>query len=397
MKTRRAAFLVAVTVAAASIGAVGLVMDSRTMAAVALVAATAFAGAFAVHVIRFERRRHEYAENRLRAQASFLESLVQSIAVISSLHEPGEIVSRTCAEARRLFRARAARVIPPDGADPQAEPCAIPDGMLIPLRAGREVLGTLELRRPESFHRGEVARAAVLADFASRAVESARLLADAREREDERARLTERLITAEQDERRRLSIFLHDGPLQSMSGIALMHDAALAAIEEARYEDAANVIASSLERERETIRTLRDLSFAIEPLVLRDQGFGAAVRALGEQVETAHSITVSAEVDAGERLADKAQVALYQLIREALNQAVRRRPDRISITVAEDGDATFTTLIEDDGMGERRRAGIEELDERVRVLNGHVDVETSPDRGTLVRVVIPAYVAPPSK
>jgi two-component system NarL family sensor kinase len=248
----------------------------------------------------------------------------------------------------------------------------------------------LELRRPGVFHRADLIRAAMLADFASRAVENAQLLAEAREREDERARLTDRLITAEQDERRRLSIFLHDGPLQSMSGIALMHDAALAAIREGRVDEAEGVIASSLERERDTIRTLRDLSFAIEPLVLRDRGFAAAVDALAEQVETSYKITVSADVSAGEELAEKAQVALYQLIREAVNQAVGRRPSRIVVSVAANGDG-FGTEIEDDGMGERRRGGIDELDERARVLNGRVTVETGADGGTTVRVVLPPY------
>ncbi len=72
-----------------------------------------------------------------------------------------------------------------------------------------------------------------------------------------------------------------------------MHDAALAAIEDGRYEDAERVIESSLSKERETIRTLRDLSFAIEPVVLRDQGFHAAVRALGDQIEDSQQITVA--------------------------------------------------------------------------------------------------------
>ena len=106
--------------------------------------------------------------------------------------------------------------------------------MVVPLAVHGERLGDLELTRPEPFHRWDHMRATVLADFAARAVENSRLLEEAREREAERERLTERLITAEQDERRRLSLFLHDGPLQSMSGIALMHDAALAALEDGR-------------------------------------------------------------------------------------------------------------------------------------------------------------------
>ena len=211
--------------------------------------------------------------------------------------------------------------------------------------------------------------------------------------DDERERLVERIITAEQDERRRLSLFLHDGPVQAMAGIALMHDAALAAIEDGRYEDAARVIESSLERERTTIQELRDLSFAIEPLVLRDQGFEAAVRALGDQVEQSQGITVAASVAAGERLSEKAQVALYQVIREAINQAVRRRPGQIGVTVEELADGGFVTEVDDDGVDERRRASIEAIEERVKILNGRLSIEPREEGGTAIRVVMPAYVA----
>ena len=373
----------------ATLGGIGLLIGSARIAASSLVAATAFAGAFSVYLIVSERRRHEDVEDELQSQSRFLESLVGSIAAVSDSREPELILERTRGEARALFGARSAEVLSPDEAEVR-DAHEVEGGIRVPLRAGATPIGMLELRRAEPFHRVDLMRATMLADFASRAYENARLIAEAREREDERSRLTERLITAEQDERRRLSIFLHDGPLQSMSGIALMHDAALAALQEGRHEEAAGVIESSLERERDTIRTLRDLSFAIEPLVLRDRGFAAAVDALAEQVESAHRITVSADVTAGEQLAEKAQVALYQLIREAVSQAVRRRPSRIGVTVAANGNG-FITEIGDDGMGERRRGGIEELDERVRVLNGRVSVETGADGGTTVMVVLPPY------
>jgi signal transduction histidine kinase len=180
-----------------------------------------------------------------------------------------------------------------------------------------------------------------------------------------------------------------------MAGIALMHDAALAAIRDGRYEDAAKVIESSLERERRTIQELRDLSFAIEPVVLRDQGFGAAVRALGDQIEQSRQITVSTETEAGERLSEKAQVALYQIIRDSINQAVRREARQIGVTVVELDNGGFVAAIDDDGMGERRRASLEEIDERVRILNGRLSVERRNEGGTSVQVVMPAYVAMP--
>jgi signal transduction histidine kinase len=381
-------FLVAATVGCAIIGAVGWAASRDSLAAAGLIAATAFAGAFAVYLIVSERRRHESAEDELAEQASFLESLVASIAAVSGPLDPDEIVERACDEAKRLFDARSTRFIPPG-----AEIKETPGMLVVPLAVRGEPLGSIEITRSEAFERWDRTRAAVLGDFASRAVENARLVMEAHERESERGRLTEQLITAEQDERRRLSLFLHDGPVQAMAGLALMHDAALAAIEDGRYEDAAKMIDSSLERERRTIQELRDLSFAIEPLVLRDAGFEAAVRALADQVEQSQGITVGASVAAGERLSEKAQVALYQVIREAINHAVRRRPSQIGVTVEELADGGFATEVDDDGVDERRRASIEAIEERVRLLNGRLSVEAREEGGTAIRVVMPAYVA----
>src|ERR687886_21778 len=102
-------------------------------------------------------------------------------------------------------------------------------------------MGTISAARERAFQRVDVARATVLADFAVRASENARLLA-------EQARLSEQLITAEQDERRRLANELHDGAVQSMSGIALMLDAAVGAVESGRVEEAMQVMRSALQR-----------------------------------------------------------------------------------------------------------------------------------------------------
>jgi signal transduction histidine kinase len=377
---------------AAVCGLIGWATGLFWLAAAGLVTATALAGAFAVYLIVSERRRHESAEDALQAQTSFLESLVDSIAVVSSPLEAKEIIERMCEEAKRLFDAREARFLSP-AENAAGESRLTENGMIVPLAVRGNQVGALSLIRPGGFHRWDLMRASVLADFASRAAENARLIVEAQEREGERTRLAEQLITAEQDERRRLSLYLHDGPVQSMAGIALMNDAALAALRDGRYEDAAKVIEGSLERERRTIQELRDLSFAIEPVVLRDQGFGAAVRALGDQVEQSHRITVATETDAGERLSEKAQVALYQIIRESLNQAVRRQPQQIGVTVVELDGGGFAAEIDDDGVGERRRASIEEIDERVRILNARLSVASRPEGGTAVRVVMPSYVA----
>ena len=58
----------------------------------------------------------------------------------------------------------------------------------------------------------------------------------------------DRLIAAEQDERRRIALFLHDGPVQQLSGIALMLDAAVHSIEAGNTDEAREIIGKALER-----------------------------------------------------------------------------------------------------------------------------------------------------
>ena len=217
-------------------------------------------------------------------------------------------------------------------------------------------------------------------------------VAEAMEREAERARTADLVVTAEQEERRRLALFLHDGPVQSLAGIALMLDAVSSAVEGGRVEEARDILGQALERQRDTIRSLRDLSFNLEPVVLRDQGFGPAVQELAEQLGLAEQIQITLDVGDAEQLAQRAQVTLYQIIREALHNAILRRPSKIAVRIV-NVDDSVETVIHDNGAGERRRATYEALAERARTLNAELSVDSSEDGGTSVRVLVPGYAA----
>ena len=211
---------------------------------------------------------------------------------------------------------------------------------------------------------------------------------------DDAARLADQLISAEQEERRRLALALHDGPVQSLSGIALMLDAARAALDAGNIEQAQDLLASVVDRQRDAIRSLRDLSFALEPIILRDQGFVPAVRALAEQLGVSEQIRIDLDVEAGEELAERVQVTLYQIIREALHQSLLRGPPtRVSIAIAAVDGGGVETVIADDGAAERRRRVFEPLEERARAVNGTVDVEPADEHGTVIRITVPGYTA----
>jgi two-component system, NarL family, sensor kinase len=205
--------------------------------------------------------------------------------------------------------------------------------------------------------------------------------------------LTEQVLAAEQDERRRIALFLHDGPVQSLSGVALMLDAAVDSIERGRPEQACEVLERALGRTRATIGELRDLSFNLEPVVLRDHGFATAVHALTESRGLEHGVQMEIEVAPVDLLGKRTQAALYQIVREALEGAIRRGPPttfKVRMTSPDHEHVQIT--IYDDAPGERRRRSIEVLEERARTLGASLTV-THDGAGTTMTLDLPGYAA----
>jgi signal transduction histidine kinase len=387
---RQHAELLGAFLLAAGASVVALFLGSEVGATVGVIIAGGVGVLILWQLLANERRRHEVAEEELAGQASFLETLVTSFRAIASTLEVEQILNLTRSEAERLFGARASLLEPGEtgGHGPDEHE------LLMPLAARGIELARLRLVRDEPFDRDDTARGAILSDFAARAVENAQLLAEVRVREADRARLSDRLITAEQEERRRLAVYLHDTSVQSLSGITLMLDAAADLIRQGRADEAEGILTGVLDRQRAAIRGLRDLSFNLEPVVLRDQGFMPAVEELASQLGLEKELRIEVDVAAAEVLAERAKAALYQIIREALDASIRRGPPTVvSVTVTELHDRTMELVISDDAPGERRRTAFEPITERVNTLSGTIEVDSPPEGGTTIRVKLPAYAS----
>ena len=189
LRWSRFAPAVAAVVAGAALGAAGLASGRTWLAWIGFAGGVAAAAVAAFLLLFAERRRHKVAEGELVAQATFLDSLVESMGTIAQTREAAEILEQTRREAERIFRARA-QMLPP-GEKPQAAPAE--RSVLFPLRVHGEEIASLRLTRNRPFDRGDVVRATVLADFAARAAENARLLAEAKVREADRARACRRI------------------------------------------------------------------------------------------------------------------------------------------------------------------------------------------------------------
>jgi len=186
----------------------------------------------------------------------------------------------------------------------------------------------------------------------------------------------EQVLAAEQDERRRIALFLHDGPVQSLAGVALMLDASLDLIKRGEHGQAREILDRALSRTRTTVGELRDLSFNLEPVALRDHGFTAAVDALAQSRGREHRIEITLDVAPIDALGEQTQAALYQIVREALEEAIRRgTPSRFDVAATTDAPGSLRLVIRDDAPTERRRRALEVLGERARTLGATLTLE----------------------
>ncbi len=211
--------------------------------------------------------------------------------------------------------------------------------------------------------------------------------------ESERALLAERML-AEQEERRRVAELLHDGPIQQLSAISQMLDAGLAELEGGEKERAVEVFARGLELARDAARDLRALCDDLEPRVLHQLGFAPAAAALARRIASRNDIEIDLDVAYADELGENAVVALYQILREATEQAVRRGPlTRIEIALRATDGGGAELVVTDDGPPERRAAVLEALAERAATLNGRFSSEVRYPRGSTVRIAVPPATA----
>jgi two-component system NarL family sensor kinase len=211
--------------------------------------------------------------------------------------------------------------------------------------------------------------------------------------EAERALLAERML-AEQEERRRLAELLHDGPVQQLSAIAQMLDTSLVDLASGDTARAAEIVARSLELTRDAARDVRALCDDLEPQILHRLGFAAAVAALTRRIASRHDVEIELDVSYGDELGENAAVALYELLREATEQTVRRGTlTRIEITLRPTDGGGVELVVIDDGPPERRAAVLESLAERASTLNGRFSSEVRYPRGSTLRIDVPPAAA----
>jgi signal transduction histidine kinase len=221
-----------------------------------------------------------------------------------------------------------------------------------------------------------------------------------RESEQRLRFLTSQLLSAQELERKRISMELHDELGQSLAVLKLQ----IRAIERGLGDDQQDLKAQCRELLHYldgVIDDIRRLSRDLSPAILEDLGLQSALKYLLHEVSKHYTVSHSFEMEDLDHLfpAD-AQIIIYRIFQECLtNISKHAGATEVSIAVKEN-DGLISLVIEDNGAGfdpsqvSARRAtgrglGLAALDERARMLGGTLEIRSQPGFGTRMTCVIP--------
>jgi two-component system sensor histidine kinase DegS len=210
------------------------------------------------------------------------------------------------------------------------------------------------------------------------------------------------IIQAQEKERLRISLQMHDGPAQSMSNLVLRAEICQRLIDR-DLDMARNELGALKSAINGVLQETRRFIFDLRPMTLDDLGLVPTLRRYIQQFSDKNGVKIELMTQSAEsRLPTHYEVAIFRFIQEALNNVARHAnassarvmldfaPDSIHVSVDDDGSGFPVKDVMNNESG-RRNMGISTMRQQVEtLLGGEFGIESSTGRGTRVAAVIPA-------
>jgi len=265
---------------------------------------------------------------------------------------------------------------------------------VLDLRRATQALGDGDFRsRARVWWNDEIGYLAMA--FNEMAAKLQKSCADVRRKEKAKTKLLGKLMSVQEEERRRIARELHDETSQSLASV----NVALGTIgrgddTKRRTEELRAAISQALDR-------IRNLAFELRPGLLDDLGLAAAVDRYVEDFRERYGLAVGFQTIGmdGQRLRPEVETAVYRIVQEALvNTAKHAHADHVSV-IMELNHGSLRVLVEDDGRGfdsdrtstdgTGRTLGVFGMQERAGLIGGTLKIESAPGEGTTIALDVP--------
>ncbi|UQW97995.1 histidine kinase [Rummeliibacillus sp. G93] len=218
-------------------------------------------------------------------------------------------------------------------------------------------------------------------------------LENAKMRED----YTMKIIEATEEERKRISREIHDGPAQMLANVLLRTDIINRTYQERGIEKALLEIVELKGMVRDALHEVRRIIYDLRPMALDDLGIVPTLRKYLSSVEEYHQGTKVYFQSIGEqtRLDSKYEVAIFRLVQECVNNAIQHGKSHQVWVKLESCKDFINISIKDDGIGfdpqttKQNSFGLIGMKERVDLLGGEMNLDSVEKQGTRIMFKIP--------
>ncbi|MDX2177729.1 MAG: histidine kinase [Candidatus Sumerlaeia bacterium] len=277
------------------------------------------------------------------------------------------------------------------------------DRLHAPLAASGRLLGVLSVQSRDwrAYGKPHLDFAVSLATLAALALQNARLYRSTLEQQENLRKLSVQLLSAQEDERRRISRELHDGVGQSLTALRFQIEGLKAAARSKTAEGLRSDAHEAGAMLSQVIDELRAISLDLRPTMLDDLGLEPALQWMVRQFQDRSGIRVDATIRlGGAEPPPELATNVYRIAQEALNNAQKHaRASLISISIIAH-DSELGVRIRDDGAGfdpallpgwqaERGCSGLLNIKERALLSGGSFQLASTPGKGTTLTLSFP--------
>ncbi|MDY6893101.1 MAG: GAF domain-containing protein, partial [Chloroflexota bacterium] len=269
-----------------------------------------------------------------------------------------------------------------------------------PLFLGEVLMGILSLFDVADLQAMDVSLTQTLADQIAVTIEKDRLYQELRHRERGRGELLRKLITAQEEERKRVARELHDEAGQAITALMMSTSMAAASLPEDMKEEQEKFLETN-RMAHDVLSQIRKVILELRPAVLDDLGLVPAIRWYAKQNLGGANIDINLELDTlKQRLPTEIEVTVFRVAQEAFTNIVRHsKASKVEVKLSI-VDSTLELIIQDNGKGFVPGSVLEEpgldggwglrgMQERIVLLSGSLDIESKLGKGTTIVAQIP--------